>query len=163
MKPYWSRLLLGGCGVALVGVGLVFAALVSHSNRVFAVDHLAGTEHHDLMVRLSAATPGERRLLVLGALTLICGLLLLVLGWIQRSSSNARLLAATTASHAAIPQCGWLMRSWETPNRGAFVARVGSWETKTTPPHWPTGREQAGAALPVAPAESRQTQSLVIR
>ncbi|RXZ72789.1 hypothetical protein [Agromyces albus] len=99
MKPDWSQLLLGGCGLALVGVGLVFAALFSHSSRVFAVDHLAGTEHHDLMVQLSAATPGERSLLMLGALTLICGLLLLVLGWIQRSRSKRHSLGATTASH----------------------------------------------------------------
>ena len=98
MKPNRSRLLLGGCGVTLVGVGLVFAALFSHSSRVLAVDHLAGTEHHDLMVQLSAATPGERWLLMLGALTLICGVLLLVLGWIQRSSPNRHSPAASTAS-----------------------------------------------------------------
>ncbi|WP_353828415.1 hypothetical protein [Agromyces sp. SYSU T0242] len=72
-----------GAVLALVGSGVIFAALFSHSSRIFAVDHLAGTEHHDLMIELSAATAGERWLLALGALTLACGLLVLLLGWIR--------------------------------------------------------------------------------
>lgn len=97
MKLDWTRLLLVGGGLMLVGGGLVFAALFSHSSRVFAVDHLAGTERHNLMVQLSAATPGERWLLILGLLVVIGGLLLLVLGWIQRSSSRANAVGTTTA------------------------------------------------------------------
>lgn len=65
-------MVLGG-SLAVVGLGPVFAALFSHSSRAFAVDHLAGTEYHDLMVDLSAATPGERWLLTVGALTLARG------------------------------------------------------------------------------------------
>ncbi|MUN08225.1 hypothetical protein [Agromyces luteolus] len=89
------RLILGA-GLALVGFGLIFAALFSHSSRVLAVDHLAGTEYHDLMVELSAATSGERWLLTLGALTLACGLLVLLLGWV-RGLILKRTAAATSS------------------------------------------------------------------
>ncbi|MFB9958688.1 hypothetical protein [Agromyces bracchium] len=89
MKPGTRGLVLGA-GMAAVGIGLVFAALFSHSSRVFALDHLAGTEHHDLMVELSAATPTERWLLTLGALILACGLLVLALGWIRQLALNRK-------------------------------------------------------------------------
>lgn len=94
MKPGFGRLVLGA-GMAVVGIGLVLAALLSHSSRVFAVDHLAGTENHDLMVELSAATPGERWLLTLGVLLLACGLMVLALGWIRRLAPNRRTIAAS--------------------------------------------------------------------
>ena len=97
MKADVVRLILG-VGLALVGFGLVFAALFSHSSRVFAVDHLAGTEYHDLVVELSAATPGERWLLTLGALTFACGLLVLLLGWVRRSTLKRKTAAASSAS-----------------------------------------------------------------
>jgi hypothetical protein len=97
MKSGIGQLVLGA-GLAVVGVGLVFAALFSHSSRVFAVDHLAGTDHHDLMVELSAATPSERWLLTLGAWTLACGLLALVIGWIRRRALNRKTAAASSGT-----------------------------------------------------------------
>ena len=89
-------LLPTGIVAVLVGAALAFAAHVSQTSRVFAVDHLAGTEHADLMVELSAATPGERWLLVVGALLATAGVALLAVAWIrwwttrsQRSVSTA--------------------------------------------------------------------------
>lgn len=87
-----------GAGLAVVGFGLVFTALFSHSSRVFAVGHFAGTEYHALMVELSAATPGERWLLTFGALTLACGLLVLLLGWIRRLTLKRKTAAASSSS-----------------------------------------------------------------
>ena len=85
-------LLLAGVVALFVGAALAFAALVSHTNRVFAVDHLAGTEHADLMVELSAATPGERWLLTVGALLATAGVALLVVvrfrWWTTRRQSS---------------------------------------------------------------------------
>jgi hypothetical protein len=90
---------LGGYGLALVGIGLAFVALFSQSSRVFAVDHLAGPEYLELMVELSAATRGERWLLMVSAMTLICALLLFVLSWLQRSISKRHSPGASTAPH----------------------------------------------------------------
>lgn len=76
-------LLLAGVVALFVGAALAFAALVSHTSRVFAVDHLAGTEHADLMLELSAATPGERWLLTVGALLATAGVALLLAVWLR--------------------------------------------------------------------------------
>jgi hypothetical protein len=97
LKPDVVRLVLG-VGLALVGSGLIFAALFSHSSRVFAVDYLAGSEYHDLMVELSAATPGERWLLTVGALALACGLLVLLLGWIRGLTLKRKTAPASSGS-----------------------------------------------------------------
>jgi len=77
-------LLLAGMVTALAGAGLIFTALFSHASRVFAVGHLAGTEHADLAVELSAATPGESWLLGIGALIVASALLMLVVGSLRR-------------------------------------------------------------------------------
>lgn len=95
MKAHRS-LLLAGTIAMFVGAALAFAAVVSHTSRVFAVDHLAGTEHADLMLELSAATPGQRWLLV-GALLATAGMALLAVAWF-RWRTTRRQRSVSTAS-----------------------------------------------------------------
>lgn len=90
-------LLPTGIVAVLVGAALAFAARVSHTSRVFAVEHLAGTEHADLMVELSAATPGERWLVAVGVLLATVGVALLAVAWI-RSWTARRQLPVSTSS-----------------------------------------------------------------
>lgn len=94
MKAHRS-LLLAGIVALFVGEALAFAALVSHTSRVFAVDHLAGTEHADLMVELSAATPGERWILVVGALLATAGVALLAVAWFRRRTTRRQRSVST--------------------------------------------------------------------